>query len=68
MVMNESPDEIKEVLQRVHKKDINIENVTTIDTSINYLDVTITNENGQLKTSIYHKPTAEPYYLPYTEV
>ena len=38
----------------------------TIDTSVNFLDVTITNENGQLRTSIYHKPTAEPYILPYT--
>ncbi len=39
---------------------------TTISTSVNYLDVTITNENGQLKTTIYHKPTTEPYYLSYT--
>jgi len=30
------------------------------------LTVNITNENGRLKTMIYHKPTAEPYYLPYT--
>jgi hypothetical protein len=30
------------------------------------LDVTIINKNGQLKTCVYHKPTAEPYYLPYT--
>ncbi|CAF4956364.1 unnamed protein product, partial [Rotaria socialis] len=28
--------------------------------------MTITNHNGILKTSIYHKPTADPYYLPYT--
>jgi hypothetical protein len=27
--------------------------------------VLITNENGQLKTCVYHKPTAEPYYVPY---
>ena len=27
--------------------------------------MTITNENSHLKTTIYHKPAAEPYILPY---
>ncbi len=26
----------------------------------------IKNENEQSRTKIYHEPTAEPYYLPYT--
>ena len=43
---------------------INIE--STINTSVHFLDVTIMNENGQLRTSIFHKPTTEPYVLPYT--
>ncbi|CAF4698215.1 unnamed protein product, partial [Rotaria sp. Silwood2] len=30
------------------------------------LDITIMNANGQLKTSIYHKPSADPDYLPHT--
>jgi hypothetical protein len=47
------------------KKDLNIEIDSTMDTSVNYLDVFIINENGQLRTSVYHKPTSEPYYLPY---
>jgi len=66
MVTNEPLKEIKGVLERAQNKDINIEIEVTINISINYLDVTITNENGQLKTTIYHKPTAEPYYLSYT--
>ncbi|CAF4257911.1 unnamed protein product, partial [Adineta steineri] len=37
----------------------------TISKSVHYLDVTITNENGQLRTYMFHKPTAEPYILPY---
>jgi hypothetical protein len=47
------------------KKDVNIEIDSVITTTVNYLDVLITNENGQLKTCVYHKPTAEPYCLPY---
>ncbi|CAF3440583.1 unnamed protein product [Rotaria socialis] len=30
------------------------------------LDVTLTNDNGYLTTSIFHKSAAEPYILPYT--
>ena len=63
---NQPLDEIHQELEIAQTKDVNIEIETTINTSINYLDVTITNENGKLKTTIYHKPTTEPYYLPYT--
>ena len=52
-------------LEKAKKKDVNIEIDSSISTTVNYLDVLITNENGQLKTCVYHKPTAEPYYLPY---
>lgn len=34
--------------------------------SVHFLDVTITNENGRLRTSMYHKRTAQSYILPYT--
>ncbi|CAF0856088.1 unnamed protein product [Adineta steineri] len=66
MTTNQTIDEINIELGKAQVKDINIEIEPTIATSVNYLDLTITNENGQLRTTIYHKPTAEPYYLPYT--
>jgi hypothetical protein len=66
MTTNQTIDEINRVLETAQKKDINIQIETNTSSSVNYLDVTITNDNGQLRTKVYHKPTAEPYYLPYT--
>ncbi|CAF4170696.1 unnamed protein product, partial [Adineta steineri] len=65
MTTNQSLDDIQIVLEKAKHKDVNIEIECTIASTVNYLDVTITNEEGQLKTTVYHKPTAEPYYLPY---
>ena len=66
MTNNQTTEEINLVLGVAQNKDVNIEIETNMSSSVNYLDVTITTENGQLRTKIYHKPTAEPYYLPYT--
>ena len=66
MTTNQSLDDIQKVLNEAKTKDINIEIECTIDTTVNYLDVTISNEHGHLRTCVYHKPTADPYYLPYT--
>jgi hypothetical protein len=65
MATNQTLEEIEIELENAKKKDIYIEIEHTIGPSVNYFDVTITNENGQLRTSVYHKPIAEPYYLPY---
>lgn len=63
MNRNQTLDEIQVQLEKARKKDIHIEIEPTIATSVNYLDVIIKNESGQLRTTIYHKPIAEPYYL-----
>lgn len=65
MTTNETMEKMNIVLEKAKQKDMNIKIDPKIGTSIHFLDVTITNDNGQLKTSIYHKPTAEPYILPY---
>ena len=65
-VTNQTTSEIQKELKNALNKDINIKINYEINASVNFLDVTITNENSQLKTSIYHKPTTEPYILPYT--
>jgi hypothetical protein len=33
---------------------------------LEFLDVFAENDHGQLKTSVFHKPAAEPYILPYS--
>jgi hypothetical protein len=65
MATNQTLEEIEIELENAKKKDIYVEIEHTIGPSVNYFDVIITNENGQLRTSVYYKPIAEPYYLPY---
>ncbi|CAF4944529.1 unnamed protein product, partial [Rotaria socialis] len=37
-----------------------------INKSLPFLDLLLTNNNGILATSVYHKPAAEPYITPFT--
>ena len=66
MTSNEASNDIRKELERVKAKDVNIKIEYDIGTSVNFLDVTIMNENGQLRTSIHHKSAAELYILPFT--
>jgi hypothetical protein len=43
----------------------NIKLVRQISTSVTFLDVRVSNENGQLSTLVYHKEAAEPHILSY---
>ncbi|CAF4119816.1 unnamed protein product [Rotaria sordida] len=64
MTTNLSKDEILQQLNETMKTDPNIKITITINQSLEYLDATIENNNGQLKTTIYHKSAREPYILP----
>ena len=66
MTTNQTIEEINILLMKMETKDVNIKITSTINTTVHFLDVTIANENGHLRTSLYHKPTSEPYILPYT--
>jgi hypothetical protein len=66
MTTNQTKDEMNDELEKANHKDVNIKLNYTINTFVDFLDITITNDYPQLKTSIYHKPAAEPYILPYT--
>ena len=66
MTTNQDIDEVEKQLQMASKKDKNMQINYKINTSANFLDITISNKNGCLETTIYHKPTTEPYILPFT--
>jgi hypothetical protein len=66
MGTNVSIDEIKKELEKSANKDIHIKINYQIDISVDIRSVTITNDNAKLRTSIFHKPVAEPYILPFT--
>jgi len=54
------------LLNRMEKKDENIRITRSMGSTIAFLDVLISNDHGQLKTSVFHKPAVEPYLLPYS--
>ena len=60
MTINESLDDSTELLKRASIEDANIKIEHHIAGSVDFLDVTITNEHGRLRTSVYHKSAAEP--------
>ena len=66
MTTNQTIDEINFKLDEANRKDVNIKITSTTNTSVDLLHATIANQNGQLKTSIYHKPGTEPYILSYS--
>ncbi|CAF3771211.1 unnamed protein product [Rotaria socialis] len=43
----------------------NIKLQAHIDTSVPFLDVLVSNYQGALHTAVYHKPSAEPYVVPF---
>ncbi|CAF1421772.1 unnamed protein product [Rotaria sordida] len=47
------------------RTDPNIKITITIKPALEYLNATIENNHGQLKTTIYHKTAWEPHILPY---
>ncbi|CAF5120634.1 unnamed protein product, partial [Rotaria sp. Silwood1] len=55
MTTNLSKGDILKELDETIKTDLNVKISTTIYQSLEYLDVTIENNNGHLKISIYHK-------------
>jgi hypothetical protein len=66
MTTNLSVEEITAELEKAKLMDFNIGITYSIAMAVDFLDVTIENEDGQLKTTVFHKPAAEPCVLPFS--
>ncbi|CAF1666202.1 unnamed protein product [Rotaria magnacalcarata] len=66
MTWNRSEEELRKYLHYVNTWHPNIKLDYKIGYSLPFLDIQLTNNNGILSTSVYHKPAAEPYVTPFT--
>ena len=55
-------------VDRWNQLDVNIQLTAGISSRVNFLDLQIENKDGTLVTSVYHKPSDEPYYLPFNNI
>ncbi|CAF4237115.1 unnamed protein product [Rotaria magnacalcarata] len=65
MTWNRSENNLKNLLNDANTWHLNIKLEYKISKSLPFLDVVLTNNNGILSTSVYHKPAAEPYVVPF---
>ncbi len=65
MTWNKSEKELTTLLDEANTWHPNIKLDYKIGQSLPFLDVLLTNNNGLLSTSVYHKPTTEPYVVPF---
>ncbi|CAF1627964.1 unnamed protein product [Adineta ricciae] len=66
MTWNRTEEELRQLLNDANEWHPNIKLDYQIGKSLPFLNVLVTNNNGILTTSVYHKPAAEPYVVPYT--
>ena len=65
MTWNKSENALKQILENANTWHPNIKLEYKISKSLPFLDILLTNTNGTLSTSVYHKPAAEPYVVPF---
>jgi len=62
---NKSEEELKNFLDEANTWHPNIKFDYKIGKSLSFLDALFVNNNGILETSVYHKPSTEPYVTPF---
>ena len=68
LVINWPKRHLLKEIERWNTFDTNIKLQANADFFTNFLDLSIENEEGQLITKVHHKPSYEPYYLPFSSV
>ncbi|CAF4569084.1 unnamed protein product, partial [Rotaria socialis] len=66
MTWNRSEEKLRKLLDDVNTWPPNIKLDYKIGNSLPFLDVQVTNNDGILSKSVYHKTAAEPYVTPFT--
>ncbi|CAF1350020.1 unnamed protein product, partial [Didymodactylos carnosus] len=68
MTSTATPEKIKDWVRHWNRLDSNIQLTAQISQTVDFLDIHIENKNGVLETSVFHKPSHEPYYLPFSSL
>ena len=68
IMSNVHTDILKGLVQFWNKLDVNIELTGSIRQTAEYLDLTLENRGGILMSEVFHKPSYEPYFLPFTSI
>jgi len=68
IIINWPQRHLLQQIDRWNKLDKNIILKSNINNQVNFLDLHIENQDGNLLTSVYHKPSYEPYYLPFNSI
>ncbi|CAM4838743.1 unnamed protein product, partial [Rotaria magnacalcarata] len=62
---NEPKEKMEALIKKANEFHPNINLEATIGSCVSFLDLLINNNNGILRTSVHHKPAAEPYVVPF---
>ena len=62
---NDSIHNVKKLFKEANNRHANIKLTSTIQNPNSFLDLNIKNVGEDFITSVYHKPSAEPYIVPY---
>jgi hypothetical protein len=65
---NVHADILKGLVKFWNRLDSNIVFSKSIGHTAEYLDVKLENRGGKLVSEVYHKPSCEPYFLPFTSI
>ncbi|CAF1544999.1 unnamed protein product [Didymodactylos carnosus] len=68
IVINWTKEQSLEEIKEWNRIDPNIQLTATIGSTANFLDLHMENKNGQIEYNVFHKPSYEPYYLPFSSV
>lgn len=65
MTWNKTLEELYRKLQTMNEWHPKIKLVHQVGFNVSFLDVLVSNDDGTLSTSVYHKEAAEPQVIPY---